>query len=372
MNYRCYASCAFGIEGILAGELKEFGFENVNAQDARVYFDADEKGIAKANIFLRTADRVYLVLKEFYATTFDELFEGVAAVPFGDIMPSDARFPVDGNAVRSALGSVSDVQAITKKAVVTAMQRVYHKERFEENGSMFNIYINLLKDRATVALNTSGMGLNRRGYRLKNAQAPLKETLAAALIMISRWRTRDFYDPLCGSGTIAIEAAMMAANMAPGLKRRFDAQGYGNEFRKEFSEMKEYAQSLLRQPEMEIFASDIDRKTLELAREHAHNMDVAQHIRFSRKDVRDFEQPGRPASVITNPPYAVRMGEEKEVARLYKVMGDVLRPLNDTLAFIITADEQFESKYGAKADKRRKLYNGNIKCTYYQYFRKKQ
>ena len=219
MNYRCYASCAFGIEGILAGELRELGFGNVSAQDARVYFDADEKGIAKANIFLRTADRVYLVLKEFRATTFDDLFEGVAAIPFGDFMSSDARFPVDGNAVRSTLGSVSDVQAITKKAVVTAMQRVYPKERFEENGSMFNLYVNLLKDQVTIALNTSGMGLNRRGYRLKNAQAPLKETLAAALIIISQWRTRDFYDPLCGSGTIAIEAAMRAANNAGSMHR---------------------------------------------------------------------------------------------------------------------------------------------------------
>ncbi|MBC5647005.1 THUMP domain-containing class I SAM-dependent RNA methyltransferase [Christensenella tenuis] len=371
MKYRCYASCAFGIEGILADELKGLGFENVSAQDARVYFDADEKGIAKANIFLRTADRVYLVLKEFRAITFDDLFEGVAAIPFGDIMPSDARFPVDGNAVRSALGSVSDVQAVTKKAVVTAMQKVYPKERFEENGSMFNLYVNLFKDQVTIALNTSGMGLNRRGYRLKNAQAPLKETLAAALIMISRWRTRDFYDPLCGSGTIAIEAAMLASGMAPGLKRRFDAQGYGNEFRKQFAEMKEYAQSLLKEPEMDIFAGDIDRKTLELAKEHAHNMDVAQYIRFSKKDVREFEQPCRPASVITNPPYAVRMGEEKEVAKLYRAMGEALRPLEDTVIFVITADNQFEAKYGAKADKRRKLYNGSIKCTYYQYFRKK-
>lgn len=371
MNYRCYASCAFGIEGILANELKDMGFENVMAQDARVYFDADETGVAKANIFLRTADRVYIVLKEFKAVTFDELFEGVAAIPFGDIMPSDARFPVDGNAVKSALGSVSDVQAITKKAVVRAMQRVYSQERFEENGSMFNIYVNIFKDIATIALNTSGAGLNRRGYRLKNAQAPLKETLAAALIMISRWRTREFYDPLCGSGTIAIEAAMMASNMAPGIKRRFDAQGYDNNFRKVFSEMKKYAKTLIREPEMQIYASDINRKTLDLAREHAHNMDLAHYIRFAQKDVRNFSQPERPASVITNPPYAMRMGEEKEVADLYHEMGKAFLPLNDTLVFVITADDRFEAKYGAKADKRRKLYNGSIKCTYYQYFRKK-
>ncbi|MEG0256842.1 MAG: class I SAM-dependent RNA methyltransferase [Christensenella sp.] len=370
MNYRCYASCAFGVEGILATELKELGFDGVDALDARVYFNADECGIAKANIFLRTADRVYIVLKEFHAYSFDELFEGVASIPFGDIVPSDARIPVDGNAVRSTLGSVSDVQAITKRAVIKAMQRVYPQERFTENGSMFNIYANILKDNVTIALNTSGAGLNRRGYRLKNAQAPLKETLAAALILISKWRKRDFYDPLCGSGTIAIEAAMLAAGMAPGIKRRFDAQGYGNEFRKAFAEMKDYAKSLVKTPAMGIFASDTDRKVLELAKEHAHNMDVAQYISFAQRDVRKLEQPTRPASIITNPPYAMRMGEEREVAELYAAMGETFYRLDDTLVFVITADDQFEKKYGALADKRRKLYNGNIKCTYYQYFRK--
>ncbi|MEA5002838.1 MAG: class I SAM-dependent RNA methyltransferase [Christensenella sp.] len=372
MNYRCYASCAFGMEGILANELRDFGFENVSTQDARVYFDADMQGVAKANVFLRTADRIYWVLKEFKAVSFEQLFEGVTSIPFGDILPSDARFPVDGNAVHSALGSVSDVQSVAKKAVVRAMQRVYKQERFPENGNVFNLYVNILKDQVTVALNTSGAGLNRRGYRLKNAQAPLKETLAASLIMISQWRTRDFYDPLCGSGTIAIEAAMMASRMAPGIKRRFDAQSYDNDFKKAFQLERDYAKSLVTEPQMQIFASDIDRKSLDLAREHAHNMDVAQWIRFDRKDVKDFEQPERAASIITNPPYAVRMGEEKEVATLYRNMGKTFLPLEDTLVFVITADEQFENKYGAKADKRRKLYNGNIKCTYYQYFRKKR
>ncbi|MEA4852911.1 MAG: class I SAM-dependent RNA methyltransferase [Christensenella sp.] len=372
MKYRCYASCSFGIEGILAEELRKLGMENVSARDARVYFDADERGIAKANLFLRTADRVYIVLKEFKAVTFEELFEGVYSIPFGDIIPSDARFPVDGNAVRSTLGSVSDVQAISKKAVVKAMQRVYPHERFSENGNVFNLYVNILNDEVTVALNTSGVGLNRRGYRLKNAQAPLRETLAAAMIMISRWSKRDFFDPLCGSGTIAIEAAMIAANMAPGIKRRFDAQSYDNTFSAAFRDEREYAKSIIKEPSMLIQAGDVDRKTLALAREHAHNMDVAQWIRFEQKDVRKFSQPENPASVISNPPYAMRMGEEKEVSELYRAMGRVLLPLEDTLLFIITADEHFESKFGAKADKRRKLYNGNIRCTYYQYFRKQR
>ncbi|MEF9864401.1 MAG: class I SAM-dependent RNA methyltransferase [Christensenellaceae bacterium] len=370
MTYRCYASCSFGIEGILANELRDLRFENVAAQDARVYFDADEMGVAVANVFLRTADRVYIILKEFEARSFDQLFEGVKSIEFADIMPSDARFPVDANAVRSELGSVSDVQAISKKAIVRSLQRVYKTERFAENGTMFNVYVNLFKDLVTVALNSSGAGLNRRGYRLKNAQAPLKETLAAALIDVSRWRSRDFYDPLCGSGTIAIEAAMMAAHMAPGIKRRFDAQTYNDTFRKVFADAKELAKSKIVKPQMEIFASDIDRKVLDLAKEHAYNMVVGQHIQFAQKDVKKFEQPNRPATIISNPPYAVRMGEEKDIIKLYREMGDVFIPLEDTMIFIITADDNFENRYGVKADKKRKLYNGNIRCTYYQYFKR--
>ncbi len=372
MKYRCYASCGFGIESVLAGELKRLELENVAAQDARVYFDADELGIAKANVFLRCADRVYLVLKEFEARTFQELYEGVESIPFADFLPSDARFPVDGNAVRSELMSVSDIQSVSKKAIVRAMQRVYGRERFPENGNLFHVFINNYQNQITVGLNTSGMGLNRRGYRLKNAQAPLKETLAAALIDLSRWTHRSFYDPLCGSGTIAIEAAMRAANMAPGIKRGFDAQSYSNVFRSAFIQMREMARDLLRKPDMPIFASDIDTPTLELAKEHARNMDVQDYIRFERKDVRAFEQPERAAVIITNPPYAKRLGDAKEVAQLYQAMGRAFLPLEDTLAFIIAMDERFEEKYGARADKRRKLYNGNLKCTYYQYFKKKK
>ncbi len=370
MTYRCYASCAFGIEGILAQELKQLAFQNVAAQDARVYFDADERGVARANICLRTADRVYIVLDEFHAHTFEELFEGVRAIEFGDILPSDARFPVDADAVGSDLMSVSDIQAISKKAAVKAMQRVYAQERFPENGSVFRLYVNNHKNKVTVALNTSGNGLNRRGYRLKNVQAPLKETLAAALILISRWSRRDFYDPMCGSGTIAIEAAMIAADMAPGVKRRFDAQSFSNTFQKAFAEVREDAKSRIKKPEMLIAASDIDRGSLALAREHAYHMDVGEYIRIERRPVAEFRQPERPATIITNPPYAVRLGEQKEVEHLYRDMGKAFLPLEDAVVFVICASERFEALYGAKADKKRKLYNGNIRCTYYQYFKK--
>ncbi|HBU13259.1 MAG TPA: RNA methyltransferase [Clostridiales bacterium] len=370
--YRCYASCAFGIEGVLSAELKKLDMENVAAQDARVYFDADMDGIARANLFLRTADRVYLVLNEFYAETFDQLFETIKALPLADFLPSDARFPVDANAVQSTLMSVSDIQSVSKKAVVRALSRVYKQDRFAEDGSVFHLFVNIYKNKVTVALNTSGNGLNRRGYRLKNVQAPLKETLAAALLSIARWHTREFHDPMCGSGTITIEAAMQAANMAPGLKRRFDAQSWHNEGKEAFRIAREDAKSRIVRPQMRICASDIDAKSLKLAREHAHNMDVAEFIDFSVRDVKDFAQPEAAAAIITNPPYAVRLGEEKQVERLTRDMGKAFLRLNDVVVFILSANGGFEQQYGKKADKRRKLYNGNIKCTYYQYFRKEK
>ncbi|MGI6152720.1 MAG: THUMP domain-containing class I SAM-dependent RNA methyltransferase [Christensenellaceae bacterium] len=370
MKHRCYASCAFGIEGVLAAELKRLELENIAAQDARVYFDADTEEIARANMFLRTADRVYLVLDEFEARSFEELYERVSAIPFSDILPSDARFPVNGNAVKSTLMSVSDIQSVGKKAIADALKKTYHAERFPENGNLFNIYINIYKDTATVALNTSGAGLNRRGYRLKNAQAPIKETLAAAMIQISRWTHRDFFDPMCGSGTIVIEAAMMAANMAPGIYRAFDAANYGNDFKAAFSLARQQAKDLLKTPQMDIFGFDIDEKNLALAKEHARTMQVGEWISFRRQDVRKFKQPEKPAVVITNPPYAKRIGEQKETDALYRAMGQALRPLEDTLVYVICANESFEKNYGRRADKKRKLYNGNIRCDYYQYFRR--
>ncbi len=371
MNYKCYASCAFGIEGILAEEIRDLGLKNVQTKDARVYFEGDEKDIARANIYLRTADRVYIILSQFTAKTFDEIFCGVNKIEFGDFLPSDARFPVTGDAVCATIMSVSDIQSVCKKAVVKALSRKYGVDVFKENGSIYNIYINNLRDNITVALNTSGFGLNRRGYRLKNVQAPLKETLAAGMIKISRWHSRDFYDVMCGSGTIAIEAAMMACNMAPGIKRRFDAQGFNKEFKEAFSEIRQEAQEKITKPKMRIVARDIDRKSLELAKEHAQNMGVREYIEFAQMDLANFTQPENQATIIVNPPYAVRMGEEKEVAKLYKKMGEVFGGLQNTVTFIICSDETFEIKYNIKADKKRKLYNGNLKCNYYQYFKKR-
>lgn len=372
MDYNCYASCAFGIEGVLAKELRDLGLEDVRASDARVFFKGDERAVATANMWARTADRIYIILGEFEAHTFEELYDKVLEIAFEDFLPQDASFPVSGNAVQSDLMSVSDIQSITKKAVVDAMHRKYGEERFAENGQRYHLYANNFRDQFTVALDTSGAGLSRRGYRLKNVTAPLRETLAAALVLIARWTRRDFYDPTCGSGTIAIEAAMIASDTAPGLNRRFDAQTYSEVFADAFADVRENALEQIHEPSMQIFGSDIDPKNVEIAREHAKKAGVGDWVTFSVKDVRQFTQPEQPACVISNPPYAVRLGERRAVEDLYREMGRVFPPLKDTVCFFLCESEHFERYYGRRADRRRKLYNGNMRCYYYQYFRRRR
>ena len=365
-----YAACAFGLESVVARELKELLLEDIRARDARVYFKADEAGLARANVCLRCADRIYMVLSEFSAYTFDELFEGVLKINFGGLIPPKARIPVAGDAVRSTLGSVSDIQAVTKRALIESMKRTYGNIVFEETKSAFQVYVSILKDTVSVCLNTSGAGLNRRGYRVKTSEAPLKETLAAALLKIARWYAHPLYDPMCGSGTIAVEGAMMAKNIMPGAGRHFAAQHFGMEFKRAFDREKQRAQNEIKESGALIFASDIDEKSLELARFHAERAGVADAIRFSRARVLDFEPETQDACIVTNPPYAQRMGDEKEVSRLYGQMGKVFFKKPDTKVFVLTADDGFENKFGRKADKKRKLYNGSIRCTFYQYFKK--
>lgn len=372
MRYECYASCSFGLEGILAREIRELDLDDVRTENALVRFRADEYGIARANIELRTADRVYIVLARFPATTFDALFEGVRALPFEEWLPEDAAFPTAGNAVQSALMSVADIQSITKKAIVSALQRRYHTEKFPENGHRYQIYANTFQDEFTIALNTSGAGLNRRGYRVESVAAPLRETLAAALILIARWRRRDFYDPMCGGGTIAVEAAMMAADIAPGARRSFDAEWFSPAFEEAFAKVRREVRAREKVPEMGIFASDVDPRCVEAARRNAEAAGVAPYIRFAVRDVAAFEEPERPAAVISNPPYAMRIGERQEVDELYHRMGLVFRPLPDTVCFFLTPSPVFERLYGQTADKKRKLYNGSLQCWYYQYFRRER
>ena len=361
MEYKCFATCSFGLESVTAQELKRMQFQDVMASDARVYFSADEDGIAKANFWLRTADRVYIELAQFCAVTFDELFEGVKRVPLEKYIPKEAEFPVDADSVNSALKSVSDIQSICKKASADRLLQKHSTNRLPETGSRYNIHIKILRDTVSMCLNTSGAGLNRRGYRQSNVAAPIRETLAAGIVLLSGYKGGAFCDPMCGSGTIAIEAAMIAANIAPGLKRDFDAQKWDG-FEKSFSSQRSLA---LEAPhsEYEVYASDVDKKSLSAASSNAQAAGV--DLKIYHADISDFSRSG--CTVVTNPPYAQRLGQKEQVHALYRAMGNALADVKQK--YIITADNDFERYFGKRADKKRKLYNGSIRCTFYQYFK---
>lgn len=359
MRFNCFASCAFGLESVTARELKNLGFE-ASARDARVYFYADASGIARANLWLRTADRVYIELGQTEAPNFDALFEGVKAAPWEDYIPPDARVDVNADAVASALFSVSDIQSISKKAIAVRLGEKYRLKTLPETGARYDVHIKLLRNMASLCLNVSGMGLNRRGYRKGNVAAPIRETLAAGIVMLSGWRDGGFADPMCGSGTIAIEAAMIGANIAPGISRTFDGERwrmFGGEWQAERQAAREAAK-----PQPDIYASDIDTKALSAADANAKAAGVT--LKLYHADVRDFARTD--CMVVTNPPYAQRLGDADSVHQLYRAMGKAFA--NAPKKHIITADEQFERWYGKRADKKRKLYNGSIRCTLYQYF----
>ncbi|MBR4080065.1 MAG: class I SAM-dependent RNA methyltransferase [Christensenellaceae bacterium] len=370
MKILCFASCSFGLEAVVANELIAMGAEP-SARDARVYFEADEALLARANIRLSAADRVYIVLDEFTATTFEELFEGVRAIDWSEWLDRHSVFPVLGDSVRSVLKSVPDIQSISKKAIVESLKASYNLNFFKEDGIKKSIYVSILADRVTVAINASGIGLNRRGYRLRNVPAPLRENLAAGLIKLTRWYDRPFYDIMCGGGTIAIEAALQAKHEAPGLKREFDFTEWNDAFKAAYRAEREQALSeIIAKPDVLIFASDIDEKTLNVAKFHARRAGVLDMIRFSVADARNFSPETDCGTIITNPPYAVRLNTKDDAHALYAELGARLERLKNFKFYIICADDKFENHFGIKADKKRKLYNGNIKCCYYQYFRR--
>lgn len=360
MIYKCFASCSFGLESVTTSELKKLEMKNVAARDARVYFDGDTHDIAKANICLRTADRVYIEVETFSARTFDELFESTKAIAWEDYIPKDASFPVDADSVKSRLFSVSDIQRICKKAIVDRLMSKYKTSSLPEKGPRYNIHIKILRDTVSVCLNVSGAGLNRRGYRVANVKAPIRETLAAGLVMLTGWKEGAFADPMCGSGTIAIEAAMMGANIAPGIKRAFDGEKW-HIFKSEWHKVRDYAMQNIKKP-CEVYASDIDKKAISAASKNADAAGV--DLKLFHADVRNFHRNN--CTLLTNPPYAERLGDQKSVHQLYKDMGQAFSHLQRK--YIITADEEFERYFGKRARKRRKLYNGNIRCTLFQYF----
>ena len=369
MKYRLLATCAFGLEAIVKQELETLGCQNINVFDARVYFDGADADIAGANLWLRCADRVYIVLDEFSAQDFETLFQGVKRLPWADMIGKKQAFPVTGDAVRSQLYSVSDIQKIAKKAIVEKLKETYKIDIFEEIEPAVPVHIAILKDVVSVLINTSGAGLNRRGYRRLNATAPLRETLAAGLLYIARMGDQPVYDPMCGSGTIVIEAAMMKKNIAPGLQRRFAYEAFGFVNKDVFSSAHEAAKQQIIKDSVPVFGSDVDGEVLSLCRTHAKTAGVFDHITIQKADIGEALKGDPRGILVTNPPYAVRMGEKREVEALYKKMGRIINYCRGLKTFVISADMGFERHFGQKADKKRKLYNGSIKCQYYQYFR---
>ncbi len=363
--------CLLGMESLISSELKEMGAENVAAENGRVLFSGDENILARVNICSRFAERVQILVGSFEARTFEELFQGTKALEWEKWIGNLDAFPVKGYSINSELFSTRDCQAIIKKAVVERLKSKYNTEWFEESGPVHQIQFSIMKNKASLLIDTSGMGLHKRGYRLDANEAPIKETLAAALCSLSHLRPyHSLYDPMCGSGTILIEGALMAANIAPGINRSFSAERFDVIPRKVWKEERERAKSLEREiPDFAAFGSDIDAKAIEIAKINAQRAGAADKISFSVADIKNFKPQSEKGTLICNPPYGERLLDLSECEAIYKQMGKVLEQKHGWSYSIISPDEEFEKAFGRKADKRRKLYNGMIKCQLYMYFK---
>jgi putative N6-adenine-specific DNA methylase len=367
------ASASMGIESIVAQELKDLGFENVQTFNGRVEFDGKLEDIPKANIWLRCADRVFLKMGEFEAFTFDQLFENVKKLNWDEVIAEDGEFPVSWvSSVNSKLYSKSDIQRITKKAIVEKMKGKYEKDYFSEDGAVYKIKVQGNKDKFIVMIDTSGEGLHKRGYRAEINEAPMKETLAASLVKISRWRGGELslLDPMCGTGTILIEAAMIARNIAPGSNRKFAAENWSIIEKNKWVDVRDEAYSCEdHEKEVRIYGSDIDGEAIETAKRNAVLAGVEDDISFETKHLLEIESPSEYGAIITNPPYGERLSDDKAVNKLYGILGDVCRMrFSKWSYYVITSYEQFERAFEKRSTKNRKLYNGGIKCHLYQYF----
>lgn len=361
--------CLFGLEGPCAAELRRLGLDDVRADNGRVRFTGDATACAAANLCLRTGERVLLSLGGFQAKSFDALFEGVRALPLADFIPRDGQFPVKGYSLDSALHSVPDCQRIVKKAAAVKLGQAYHTQWLPETGALYQLQFSLIKDRAEIYLDTTGAPLFKRGYRPGHVAAPLRETLAAALVGFAHYRGRDaLWDPFCGSGTIPIEAALMARNRAPGLNRTFAAQSWACIPGSVWTDAREAARSREYHGEYHIFASDIDPKAVALARENAKRAGVAEDIVFSVVDACTAAPPWEKGVMVCNPPYGQRMLERRQAQTLYQAMGRTLGKHPGWEQYIISAEPDFAAFYGRPAAKRRKLYNGMILCYLNMYF----
>lgn len=367
------ATMASGFESVTNNELKNLGYKNTKVENGKVYFSGDAEDIVKTNLWLRSADRIKIVLKEFHAETFDDLFENVKAISWDNWLPLDAAFPVKGRSVRSKLHSEPDIQSLTKKAIVDKMAAIYHRRgHLPETGNKFQIEIRLVKDEAEITLDTTGDSLFKRGYRVEHGGAPLKENFAAALVLLTPWRSTDpFCDPTTGSGTIAIEAALMGRNIAPGLLRHYSFESFDWFGKSILEEAKEQAKAVIK-PEgnMHIIASDIDGSMIDVAKLNAHNAGVLHDIDFKQVAVKDLVINDQDGFLISNPPYGKRMQDQEKVRVLYKQMGTNFEKLSTWSKYYLTSDLEFEKYYGKKATKRRKLYNGALRADLFQYWGK--
>lgn len=370
-TFELIAPCHFGMESVLKREIYDLGYEITQVEDGRVTFEGDAEAICRANIFLRTAERVLLKAGSFHAETFDELFEAVKALPWEAFLPKDAKFWVaKASSIKSKLFSPSDIQSIVKKAIVERLKKVYKVDWFEESGAAYPIRVFLMKDEVTVAIDTSGDSLHKRGYRTMTSKAPITETLAAALIMFTPWRAdRILVDPFCGSGTFPIEAAMIAANIAPGMKRPFTAEKWVNLIEPDlWDEIREEAKEQINlDVKTDIQGYDIDGEVVKAARENAKRAGVDHLIHFQQRAVADLRHPKKYGFVITNPPYGERLEEKEALPALYTEIGQAFRQLDCWSEYLITSYEDTERYIGRKADKNRKIYNGMIKTYFYQF-----
>lgn len=373
--YQLLAVCPMGLESIVAREVQDLGYDT-RVENGRIYFEGDASAIVKANLWLRTADRVKLIVGQFEAVTFDSLFEQTKNLPWEQFIPTDGQFPVQGRSLKSKLFSVPDVQAITKKAIVERLKNAHQVSGWlDESGAKYPVEVAILKDKVLLTIDTSGSGLNKRGYRLAQGEAPIKETLAASLVKLANW-TGDtpLIDPFCGSGTIAIEACLIAQNIAPGFNRSFISEqwdiipkGLYDQKRAEADELADYDK------EIEIYASDIDPEMVEIAQRNADEVGLGDIIRFEVKDVNTLTiNHDGPIGLIGNPPYGERIGDRAEVEEMYRNLGILMQNHPNLSLYIMTSNKEFEYLANRKATKRRKLFNGYIETTYYQYWANKK
>lgn len=375
MKLELIATATFGLEAVVKREIQELGYRILKTEDGKVTYMGDEKAIVRSNLWLRSADRVLLKMAEFEAREFEELFQQIKALPWEQLIPIDGKFTVNCTSVKSKLQSVPACQSIVKKAIVEKLKSFYGMETFAETGAEYTVKTTLLRDRVTVTVDTSGTGLHKRGYRVADVAAPIKETLAAAMIQLSFWREgRILVDPCCGSGTIPIEAAMIGMDIAPGLNRKFaseewefiDKNIWKHERRLAFERI-DYDKKL------DIYGSDINKKAVDAAKYNAEEAGVEDFIKFSKSDVKNFKPMGGNGIIITNPPYGERIGEKKDIENIYKVFKGFYRDNPDWSLFMITTDKDVEEKImGREADRRRKLYNGRLEVCYYQFHGEKR